>query len=270
MITIILLLVLTGLLAGVIAGLMGLGGGILFVPVLLMFFQSAGIENPVLWTVGTSLICNFVAALSSSYKHYQMDNIFLKESLLVGVFGVAGTYVGRLIVTSPHYQEQEFTIFFSLILLYSAYHFFRRKNSDIKTARMVKPMVWYHGLMIGFAAGLLAPLAGVGGGLILIPAMSVVLSYSFKKLVSISSFSIVLITLSGSLQFALISHEMSSYSGFHLGFIDFGVALPLIVSSIFGARYGVKLLANVRLRTLELIFGALLILVILRLIYGLF
>ena len=268
MIIAILLLILTGILAGILAGLFGLGGGILFTPVLLFLFQYIGISDPVLWTIGTSLLCNFVAAVSSSFKHYQLDNMFLKEGLMTGLFGIAGTYAGSVFASSDYYNELEFTIFFSLILFYSVYHFLRKKPSDIETGRTVKALRWYHALLFGLAAGIVATLAGVGGGLILVPAMTIVLSFGFRKVVSISSLAIVLITLAGWLQYAMMRPESESFSGLGYGYVDLGMALPLIAGSIIGARYGVKLLTVIRLRTLEIAFGILVLFVIGRLIYG--
>ncbi|MDG5767411.1 sulfite exporter TauE/SafE family protein [Balneolales bacterium ANBcel1] len=267
---VIILLALAGILAGIIAGLFGLGGGILFVPVLLFVFQHAGVENAVLWTVGTSLVCNFVAALSSTFKHYQSDNLFLREGMQIGLFGIAGTYLGRLIAQSPYYSEVEFTVFFSLILLYSVYHFFKKKKPEVAAGQVVRPLRWYLAMVLGLASGLLASLAGVGGGLIMVPAMSIFLSFGYRKVVSISSLAIVLITLAGWIQFALLTPGAGGLTGYELGYVDFGLALPLVAGSIVGARFGVKLLGVIRMRTLEIAFGFLVILVISRLLYGLF
>jgi len=270
MIVVFLILLVIGLLGGVIAGLFGLGGGILFVPVLLFLFQSAGVQDPVLWTVGTSLLCNFTASLSSSFKHFQMGNSYIREGVMIGLFGVAGTFIGRVIATSPYYSEREFVIFFSIILFYSVYHFLRkRKTQQQDTADEVTVMRWYQSVLIGLASGVLAPLAGVGGGLIMVPAMTILLSFGFRKVVSISSLAIVMITLSGWMQLAFMGPLTPGYSGLHLGYVDFGVAIPLIIGSFYAARRGVWLLSVVRLRTLEIAFSVLLLFVAARMLYGL-
>ncbi len=270
MIIVFLILLIAGILGGLIAGLFGLGGGILFAPVLLFLFQSANVQEPVLWTVGTSLFCNFIAALSSSYKHIQMGNTFISEGLMTGLFGIAGTFLGRFIATSPYYSEREFIIFFSIILFYSVYHFLRnRKPRSLETATEVHPMRWYHAMLLGLAAGVLATLAGVGGGLVLVPAMTVFLSFGFRKVVSISSMAIVIITLSGWIQLALLTPASSGYSGLDVGFVDLGVAFPLVIGSFFAARYGVRLLGIIRLRTLEIAFSIILLFVAGRMLYGL-
>ena len=271
MIVVFLILLVAGVLGGLIAGLFGLGGGILFVPVLLFLFQSAGVPEPVLWTVGTSLLCNFVAALSSSFKHFQMGNMYVREGLVIGLFGVAGTFIGRFIATSLWYSEREFIIFFLLLLSYSVYHFLsNRKPRNMETSEEAATMRGYQFVLLGLASGMLATLAGVGGGLIMVPAMTILLSFGFRKVVSISSLAIVMITFSGWIQLALLEPASTGYSGIHIGFVDLGVALPLIISSIYAARRGVWLLGVVRLRTLEMAFSVVLILVAARLLYGLF
>ncbi len=265
------ILIIVGMVAGLLGGLMGLGGGILFVPVLLFVHQSAGIPDPVLWTVGTSLLCNFAVGSGSSVNHYRMDNLFLREGIMVGLFGIAGTFAGRWIATAPFYGEQEFTIIYILILLYSMYRFLiKKKISHEKEGPETKGMRWYHGLPVGFAAGALAVLAGVGGGLVLVPGMTIMLSMGFRKAVSISSTAIMVITLSGWIQLALLSPASGGYSGVHLGYVDVGLALPLIAGSLLGVRYGVCLLDVVPLRTLELFFAGVILIVIVRMAWGLF
>ncbi len=264
-------LILVGIAAGLLAGLFGLGGGILFTPVLLFMYQSAGVPEPVLWTIGTSLICNFVSAVSSSYKHYQMDNIFLREGLMVGFFGVAGTVAGRFIATSTFYSEREFTIFFSMLLLYSVYHFISKKQpEENRRDKAGKSMLWYHALLLGLTAGMIASLAGVGGGLTMVPVMTIFLAFGFRKAVSISSTAIVLITFAGWVQMAYLFPVTAGLTGFHIGYVDFGAALPLVIGGIFGARYGVHLLNVVRMRTLEIFFAAFILFVMVRLLFGLF
>ncbi|MEX0681769.1 MAG: sulfite exporter TauE/SafE family protein [Balneolales bacterium] len=270
MITLFAILILVGILAGILAGLFGLGGGILFTPAIYFLYQSEGIPDPVLWTIGTSLLCNSIAALSSTYKHYQMDNLFLREGILTGIFGILGTYAGRIVATSPFYSDREFTVFFSIILFYSAIHHLRKnKPSELHTGKTVRPMKLYHALLIGFSAGMLAMLGGVGGGIIMVPAMTIVLSFSFKKVVSISSLAITLITFSGWIQLANMEPATGGISGIHWGYLDLATAFPLILGSTFGARYGVYLANVIRLRTLEILFGLFVLMVTGRLLYGL-
>ena len=268
MISTLLLLVVAGFAAGVMAGLMGLGGGILFTPVLLLLFQASGLEQPVLWTVGTSLLANFTTALSSVFKHLQLGNHYLREGSLLGIFGISGTVVGRWIITSSWYNETEFSLFFSAILLYAAWHFFYGDRKESEENQSVSGFTVLQAALIGIAAGGMASLAGVGGGMIIVPALSVMLGWPLLRIVSVSSTAIVWITFSGWMQFMFMASPQTGISGVTMGFVDLGVAAPLVVSSYFGARYGVRLFQVLSLRVLRWSFGTLVLLVALRLLYG--
>lgn len=270
MILSVLILLVAGLLAGLIAGLFGLGGGILFAPVLLFMFQAAGIPDPLLWAIATSLFCNVITTASSSFKHYQMDSLFLKEGLLLGFFGVGGTVIGRFIALSPFYSEREFMILFSLVLAYSAFHFLRKKERiRFSYAAPYATLRFHHAFFIGLASGVLATLSGLGGGLIMVPAMSMALSLGFRKTASISSVAIFIITFFGTLQFLFLSPATGGVSEYSIGYVDFGTALPLLAGSVAASRYGVYLLNLISQRILELLFGILMLLVMVRMIYGL-
>ena len=77
-------LLVIGIFTGIIAGIFGIGGGVLFTPILFFLFNSAGVEQPVAWTIGTSLFCTFSAALSSSIQQRNQKNSYLKEGIRVG------------------------------------------------------------------------------------------------------------------------------------------------------------------------------------------
>src|SRR5690554_768580 len=101
-----------------IAGLMGVGGGIIFTPVLFFLFENAGVQDPVVWTIGSGLFCTFIAAFGSTIRQHLQKNMFWKEGIVLGIMGAIGIYLGKLIVVSKYYSETEFAIFFSLVLLY--------------------------------------------------------------------------------------------------------------------------------------------------------
>src|SRR5699024_6216503 len=106
--------------------LFGLGGGILFTPILFVVFSDAGIEDPVVLTIGSSLFCTFIAAAGSSIRQYHQKNFYRAEGVQVGLLGAAGVVVGKMVITSDYYSQREFVIFFSTLLIYVAYMFYRR------------------------------------------------------------------------------------------------------------------------------------------------
>lgn len=236
-----LILVLGGVTAGILAGLFGIGGGILFTPILFLVFTSSGLENPTPWTIATALFCTFIASISSSIQQKNAKNFYWKEGLLVGILGSVGVYFGKLIVTSPYYTKDVFVSLFSLLLIVVAILFYRRSRSDLilqithHTFGVVKAGI------AGVLGGITAALAGVGGGIVLVPIMNLVYKLRLSKAVSISSLAIVMISLSGWLQFALLSGSPVGLTEFTIGFVDFGSGLPLIMGAFGGGFVGVRI-----------------------------
>lgn len=252
-----LVLLTLGILAGIIAGLFGLGGGILFTPILFVVFSDAGIENPVVLTIGTSLFCTFIAAIGSSIRQYNQQNFYWTEGIRVGFLGAVGVTMGKWLITSDYYSQTEFVIFFSLLLLYVSYMFVRRGRSDTQSVTVSsEPVLWKESIFIGGLGGFVAALAGIGGGGVMVPLLNLYYKRAFKRAVSISSLAIVFISLSGWLQLAL-SKTAVSLTPYHAGFVDFGAALPLAFGGLLGGFLGAFLNLKIDRRYLQVAFAAL-------------
>ena len=269
----IILLFLIGVFAGILAGLLGVGGGLIFTPVLFYLFTQGGLDQPTQWAIGSSLFCTFIASSSSVFKQYRNHNFFLFESLKVGGFGVIGTVIGTTVTTSGWYGAEQFSILFSALLLYAAWNLLYRKRKP-KTATPAETgshkLTWLVALGIGVLGGMVASLAGVGGGIVLVPLMTLLLKLPFPMAVSISSGAIVVISTSAWLQMACANPVNEGITPLTLGFIDFGTALPLIAGSFAGGYLGVKIGHRIHTRLLEQIFAILLLFMALRLIYDSF
>lgn len=267
-----LILLLIGLFGGLIAGLLGVGGGIIFTPVLFFLFDGQ-VENPVVWTIATSLLCTFFAAIGSSRKHYVMGNLFLAESLKVGLFGFLGTFAGKMITTSAWYSKEYFVVLFSTILGYTSYTFIKgKKNKSFDSVEYNKETAgsinWAQALLVGGAGGFIATLAGVGGGIVMVPLMVMIAGIHFRKAVSVSSVVIILISFSAWVQFAFEPVSGESLTRFTSGFVDFGTALPLIAGALLGSGGGVWLTGKIARRKLEVAFALLAIVIMIRLLAG--
>jgi uncharacterized membrane protein YfcA len=256
-----------GIISGFLAGLLGIGGGLLFSAVLFYIFSNSGLANPVKWTVGTSLFCVFTTSLSSIYRHYKHENVYIRESLKIGVAGVIGTVVGTLINRSGYYNKEQFVVFFCIVLAYSAYSFIKSNRvAQISNSGTEKEIHLKDALLIGGIGGSVATLAGVGGGVVIVPFLTLVYHKSIYKTVSISAFSIMWISMFGWLQFALLYHPLQSLTSHSVGYLDFGTALPLIIGGFIGARLGVWANQKIKPKILHWIFATFALLIAIRLI----
>ncbi len=268
-----LILLLVGLFAGVIAGLFGVGGGILFTPALFIVFSDAGVARPVLWTIASSLFCTFVSALSSSVRQRQQDNFYWSQGIRVGIFGALGTFVGKQVSTSAYYSEQEFVVFFSLLLMFAAYTFARRgrQSNEQAISTAYSKIKFRRGSLIGGAGGFLASLAGIGGGTAMVPLMNLYYKLPIKQAVSISSLAIVTISLAGWVQLGAMDPSGAGLTAYNFGYVDFGAALPLVVGGLIGGFGGAWLNLKLNRRLLQWGFAILALAVAVKLltdVYG--
>lgn len=240
-----LILILIGLFAAAVGSLVGIGGGVIIVPLLIFF----GIDTEIISdvtpqsAVGTSsmvLIFIGLSALMSYGRSNQVDrnNGFL---FLIGIIpgALTGAYLSSLFTTDS------FKLYFGLFLIFlSALLIIRNRIKPIsifQDERYVKPHVdnmgnVYHygfppyiGIIASFIAGITAGLFGIGGGAIMTPMMLIL----FRMPASIAIGTSMMIVFFGAL---------SSATG-HLfqGNVNFFHALFLVPSAFVGAKIGVYL-----------------------------
>lgn len=269
---IILFLILIGIFAGLLAGMLGIGGGVIFAPVLFYMFDARGIENPEVWAIGSSLLCTLATSVSASFKQLRMGNFSPRESLKVGVFGIAGITIGKAYITSDYFNSDVFLIIFFVILVYTGIQFLRKAlNRATPPAAGTDRLVnWREAVPIGGGGGLIAALTGIGGGIVMVPIMNMIYRISFQKAVSISVGAIVIISLSGVMQLALANPAMAGLSPYTLGYIDFGTAFALVAGAIAGAYTGTWAQTKVNLTILNGLFAAMLLIAAVRMIYDVF
>lgn len=253
------------------AGLLGVGGGILFTPIFYSIFSTQGIENPVLWALGTSLFCTFIASTSSSLQQAIQGNMYLKQGLFVGILGIVGVYLGSRVALSSFFTREVFQIFFILFLLSVAALFLRNAFSAGKVKEWVKPeaeLTFGKSIVTGGAGGFIAALAGVGGGIVMVPLMNVFYKMDMIRTVSISSFAIMVITFSGWFQYAMAEPVSAGITSYTFGFVDFGTALPVAMGAVAGGITGVKLNHRVKGKWIYILFTLMIITAITLLLVG--
>jgi len=108
-----LILIFVGILVGGIAGLLGVGGGIVLVPVLIIFFGAAA---PV--AKGTSLLVTLIAGTTGSWRNYRNANVDIPVAVKIGLAGIPTALIGAQLAMVM--SEQVSAILFALLLLATA------------------------------------------------------------------------------------------------------------------------------------------------------
>ena len=235
-----------GFVAGVLGSMIGLGGGIIVVPVLTFF------GFPPTLASSNSLFAAFSNAVSSTISYSRQKRIEYLLGLKLGLLSIPGTVLGAYL--SSDVTPAIFKILFGFILISSAIYIYLRKKIETKEKNLKKQMLIF---VIGasFFAGIISSFFGVGGGIIFVPLMVVGIGMTMKKAAPTSQFILLFASLSG-----IIVHSI-------LGHPDFIQAGLLSVGAFCGGIVGARLSLDIKERYLQILVSAIIIIAAIKLFF---
>jgi len=260
----ILTLLAVGGLAGLSAGLFGIGGGAVMVPAFFFAFNALGVPDDVLMhcAVATSsaiIIINAMRATRSHHKHGAVDwdllwpkNPFLSYALWIGVGAFAAA-----IWLAPKMSGQALTVLFAIVAgLISLQFIFGRPDWTIRETVPggIAPPV------VGGSVGILSSLMGIGGGSLTVPLMSICGVPIHRAVATASGFGFA-IAMPATIGFIISGWGVAGRPAFSMGYVNM-LGFALVASVAFMTiPLGAKLAHAMSQRKLKLIFGILLLLV---------
>ncbi len=275
-----LLIVALGALVGLLSGLFGVGGGFLTTPLLIFY----GIPPTVAVASATTQITG--ASVSGALAHWRRGGVDLKMGLVMiggGLFGsLTGAAIFRILQTTG---QVDVVVGFLYVVLLGGIGVLMLKDAmfalgwlkraEVKVQRRhnrwvaslpLRSRFYASGLYIsplapaalGFAAGTLTVLLGVGGGFILVPAMIYLLGMAARVVIGTSLVMILAVSAATTLIQALTS-----------GAVDIVLAGLLLVGGVIGAQYGAQLATRLKPDLLRLALAIIILLVALRMALGL-
>lgn len=238
-----------GIAGGVLSGLVGVGGGIIFVPAL-VYLAGWNIEEAVAASLGIIVFSSISGVIRSSYSN---DPVDWKSAGLLSITGAPSALLGVAIHQAV--SEEVVQVSFSILLLVLALPTARgRKDVDGGGRTLPLPAV----LAFGAAVGTLSGLLGVGGGVVMVPLLVLGLGLETKRAVSTSLAVVILTGLVG----------VSGY--LYTGFDELSTLPPLIVGAVFGALLGVRIRDWVPSNALRVGFAVLMLFIALRGLFEVF
>jgi len=268
-----LVLILSGLIGGLIAGMLGLGGGVFYILILPFVMNWYGIPpaeaSP--FVVANSIIGITFASGVSVFSQFNKLVIYTKEILYIGIPSVFfSLFATKFIVHSQWFSRELFNIFVIILMLYILLQMqFRNKKKTPKEFldKRIKP---YNGALTGSISGFISALSGLGGGIIIIPILQIKLVQSIQK-AKIISLAIIFISAAFiSLQNSLSTPRFQLSEIYHIGFIIPSIALPIILGVIIGGPLGVKWSSHLKDHLLNILFSIFVIIVLFEKIWELF
>lgn len=264
-----LILLLGAFLAGLAGSLTGLGGGVVVIPLLTLCFNI-----DIRYAIGAALVAS-IATSSGSASAYVKEGI---TNMRLGMFLEIATTVGAVIgaAIAIYMPTNVIAVIFGMVLIFSAAMTLRKKydHSVVKgsvTAEKLKlngsyptkdGQVEYEltNVMGGFSlmslAGVLSGLLGIGSGALKVLAMDSVMRVPFKVSTTTSNFMIG------------VTAAASAVVYLQRGYIDPGIAFPVIIGVLVGATTGAKLLQRMNVKVLRIIFSIAITIVALNMMYN--
>jgi len=221
-----------GFAAGVLGSILGLGGGIIVVPVLTFFGYSPTLA------ASTSLFAAFSNAVASTISYTRQKRIQFSIGLKLGLLSIPGTILGAYI--SSEITPSLFKILFGLVLIVSAIYIFINRKIESKQHNQSKQVMLF-AVGASFFAGIISSLFGIGGGIVFVPLMVIVMGLSMKEAASTSQFILLFASAAG-----LAAHSA-------LGHPDFIQALLLAAGAFAGGFVGARLSVDIKEKRLKIL-----------------
>ncbi len=214
-----------GILAGILAGFFGIGGGAIIVPMMIL------LGNDIKIAIGISIMQMIFSSVYGTYVNYKKKNLDFKDGIYVGIGGLIGASFSGVIVSSVSSSVLE--IVFSFFIVYSIVRFFftNAYGGERRVGKGWKSVLFLVGC--GCVVGIFAISLGIGGGIMLAPLLAYYLGYNSKNIVPISLFFIIFSSISGFTSLAL-----------H-GYVDYMQGCIVGIASLVGVRIGIWVLSVV-------------------------
>jgi uncharacterized membrane protein YfcA len=228
-----------GCLVGFLAGMFGIGGGLLIVPLLVFSYSYSGI-SPSIQThlaIGTSLFIIIFTSLMSAFQHTKQHNIYWPAVFAIGLSSALTAFgTARLAVDlSGRYLR----VVFALVVIISGIRMLieSEAESQKKLKLLSKPSTLGF-IGIGLASGIVSALAGVGGGVITIPMMYYFQKMPLKLTLGTSSATVAITAFFSVTGYILSGIGHADLPEWSLGFVDLQRGIALIIGTLLLARVG--------------------------------
>lgn len=230
--------IVVGFVAGIGSGLFGVGGGVVTTPAVNILLGGTAIQ-----AVATPLPVIFPTSLVGAWTYHRAGEVSLRAAGWGTVTGIPGAILGAY---ATNFVNAHLLLFVTALLLaWTAAQVIRGRKPHVAWERGKTPAWKYAavGLVAGFASGLL----GLGGGIVMVPAFTVLLGMPLKRALGTSLVTIAALVVPGTLVH------------WSLGHIDWGIFAVLAAGVVPGARIGAKVAVGAKERTLRLAVGAFLL-----------
>jgi len=252
-----------GMMAGFVAGFVGVGGGIIMVPVLLEIFRRAGLPEEIVVqaAMATSLSVAVFSVGSSILRHNRQGRISWQLVRWLAPGSLLGGWLAAYLAIQLPGRWLLWGL--SALMLFAAIRLLR--STDVPAGKEKPPVVWKTGLT-GLGVGMTAGLSGLAGGVVLVPALGLILGVPGTWLAGTSSGTIIFSALAAAMGYLLATPPVPLDSGF-VGYVYFPLTISLATGAVPAAQLGAWVNRRVQGNLFRKIFAVLLLIVVTRLFW---
>ena len=227
---------LTAIPVGFVAGLFGIGGGLIMVPFLFFIFESLNIDNNYIMhlAVGTSFGIIIPTSLVSVLTHYKHKVVDLNLVKVYGIFSIIGVSLGTIFAV--FLKTKQMILFFSVVIFFLSFYllFLREKEEGISIS--IKQQ---YKIIFGLISGFISAPMGIGGAVMNVPIFKF-FGYSINRAIGTAAAVGFLIALFGAIGFMISGKYINANLPLSFGFLNIPTFLIFIPITTFMARLGAK------------------------------
>jgi uncharacterized membrane protein YfcA len=227
-----------GFAAGTLSGLFGVGGGVITQPAAYALLGATPIQ-----AVATPLPVIFPTTVIGAYTYARAGEVSFRAARWGAVPGVAGATLGAYL--TAFVNAHVLLLATAVLIAWTAIQVMRGRTPSTPWVKG-KTAVWKYAA-IAFGAGLASGLLGLGGGIIIVPALTLLIGMPLRRALGTSLLLIAILVVPGTIVHGALGH------------IDWAIFLVLLAGVLPGARIGATLALGARERTLRLAVGTFLI-----------
>ena len=234
-------MMLGGIVVGIFGSLLGIGGGVLIIPMLTLIFNV-----PIHTAIGASFLC-VIATSSGAATHYVQQRLTdIRLGMTLELATTVGAIIGGLI--AGILARNTLSVIFSFLLLYTGWFMLQKKSSDEASEKKENPFENYQvkrlplGMLASFFAGNVSGLLGIGGGVIKVPAMYLLMDVPLKAATATSNFMLG------------VTASASCFIYYFRGDVNLSISGATVVGVFLGAIIGSRLLQVIKTSILKRIF----------------
>ena len=254
---------LTAIPVGFVAGLFGIGGGLITVPFLYFIFGSLEIDPQYIMhlAVGTSFAIIIPTSIVSVLTHHKFKAVDFNIVKNYGLFVVIGVIFGTAFAASL--KTKSLVLFFSIMILFLGIYLLLTKE---KEQNIIVKMKLHMKIILGFLVGFISAPMGIGGAVMNVPILKF-FGYSINKAIGSAAAIGFFISLFGAIGFLITGNYLNSNLPLSIGFINIPAFLIFIPITMFMARIGANTVHSIDKRKISKLFGVFLLAVSLKFFY---